>query len=124
MQWPEDIDFDAEGNAYIIDREKQCILVFNPTYQFLKYIGKNSSSTLIWDLPLSVRILGDYMYISDACKGVSIYHKSTEELIHCLPASGTVDTNDQVQGFPVGLAIDMDGYVYVCQHNSRCVLIY
>ena len=120
LQWPEDIDFDSKGNAYIVDKKKQCILVFSPTLQFMKYIGKD----LLWDCPLSVRVFGDYMYISDAHQGVSIYRKSTRELIHCLPESGTIGNDDQLQGYPVGLSIDKDGYVYVCQHNSRSVLIY
>ena len=121
LQWPEDIDFDTDGNAYIVDSQEQCVSVFSPTYQFLKCIGKGSTSLGI--LPLSIRIHGNYMYISDPHKGVSIYHKSTGKRIHCLTKS-TVDYDGQMKVFPVGLAIDMDGYVYVCQHKSNGVLIY
>ena len=121
LQWPEDIDFDTEGNAYVVDSREQCVSVFSSTYQFLKCFGKGSTS--IGAFPLSIRIGGNYMYISDPYKGVFIYHKLTGKRIHCLTKS-TVDYNGQMKVFPVGLAIDVGGYVYVCQHKSNGVLIY
>ena len=121
FQRPEDIDFDTEGNAYVVDSQlqEQCVLLFSPTYQFLKCIGKDYGI-----VPLSIRIHSDYMYLSDPHKGVSIYHKSTGEMIHHLTTS-TIDSDGKTQvSFPVGLAIDKDGYVYVCQPKSDCVVVY
>ena len=121
LQWPEDIDFDTEGNAYVVDSQDQSVSVFSPTYMFLKCIGKGSN--LLGIFPLSVRIHNNYMYISDPYKSVSIYHKSTGKVIHSLTKS-TVKYDGRTQFFPVGLAIDVDGFVYVCHHKSNGVLIY
>ena len=121
FRWPEDIDFDTDGNAYIVDSRQRCILIFSPTFKFLKCIGKDSS--LLGMFPLAIRILGEHMYISNPYKGVSIYQKSTGKLIHSLTTT-TVDRDGPTQFLAVGLAIDMDGYVYVCRKRSNCVLVY
>ena len=120
LQWPEDIDFDTEGNAYVVDSQERYVSIFSPTtYQFLKCIGKDYGI-----VPLSIRIHSDYLYLSDTHKGVSIYHKSTGEIIHHLTMS-TIDSDGEVQAnFPVGIAIDKDGYVYVCLYKSDCVVVY
>ena len=119
FQWPEDIDFNTEGNAYIVDSQVRCVLLFSPTFQFLKCIGKDYGI-----LPLSIRIHSDYMYISNPYNSVSIYHKSTGETIHRLTPS-TINSDGKVQvSYPVGIAIDKDGYVYVCLYKSDCVVVY
>ena len=108
FQWPEDIDFDSEGNAYVVDSKRKCVLLFGPTYEYLREI--NSTITPPLAFPIALRIHGDYMYISDGQKGVFVCHKTTGEVIH------------RFLNGSIGIAIDVDGYVYSCHQNS--VFIY
>jgi tripartite motif-containing protein 2/3/tripartite motif-containing protein 71 len=114
LQWPEDIDFDTEGIAYVVDSERKCIVLFSPTYEFLREI--NSTITPPLAFPVALHIHGDHMYISDAQEGVIVCHKSTGKVIHrCLN-----DSRHHWQGdiIYMGISVDMDGYVYSCHHNS------
>ena len=123
FQWPEDIDFDADGNAYIIDSKRKCVLLFSPTYQFIMEINSTLTPPLIF--PIAVRVHGDYIYISDIYRGVLACHKSTGKVMHHFsdtPFDLRGHTHSQV--FPVGIAINADGYVYVCQRAEHCLSIY
>ena len=127
FSWPEDIDFDVDGNAYIVDSHKVCVTVFSPTYQFMKCISLLDESTSVKPLlvlPLSVRIHGDHMYVGDPHLGVSVYCKHTGRLIQRF-----LEGNQDSSGIgklvrPVGLEIDVDGYLYVCLWKSNCVSIF
>ena len=70
LQWPYRF-LTTGGNTYNVDSRAQCISVFSSTYQFLKCFGKGSTS--LGAFPLSIRIGGSYMYISDPYKGVLFY---------------------------------------------------
>ena len=59
--------------------------------------------------PVAIRIHGDHMYISDGQQGVLVCHKSTGKVVHHFSRS---------RGIPMGVAIDVDGYVYSCCDNS------
>lgn len=127
LEWPEDIDFDVDRNAYVVDSQKVCVMVFSPAYQFLKCISLLNEDTSVKTqhvLPLSVRVRGDHMYIVDPHLGVSVYCKHTGILIkHFLednPDSGGMSK----WVCPVGLEIDVDGYVYVCLWKANCVSIF
>jgi cell fate (sporulation/competence/biofilm development) regulator YlbF (YheA/YmcA/DUF963 family) len=110
LQWPEDIDFDTDGIAYVIDSKRMCIVLFSQTYEYLREI--NSTITPSLEFPVALCIYGDHMYISDGQQGVLICHKSTGKVIHHFGS----------RGIPMGITIDVDGYVYSCCDNS--VFIY
>ena len=114
LQWPEDIDFDTKGNAYIVDSKRKCVLLFSPTYDFMQELNSTFTPPLIF--PIAICIHGNYMYISDGRQGVLACNKSTGKVIHHFLS------DSRCRGLPVGIAVDVDGYVYSCHHNS--VFIY
>jgi DNA-binding beta-propeller fold protein YncE len=127
LHWPEDIDFDTDGNAYIVDSGRECILLFSPTYQLIRDIKIYSTlqTTSPLRFPIALRVHGDYIYIGDAYQGVLVLacDKSTGKIIHHFSDS-PVDVKGHSQVFPVGIAIDADGYVYVCQWAKHCLSVY
>lgn len=125
--WPEDIDFDVDGNAYVVDSHKVCVMVFSPAYQFMKCIGFLDENTSIKPrliLPLSVRIRGDHMYVGDPHLGVSIYCRHSGTLIQRFLEGNQDSGGISKLACPVGLDIDVDGYLYVCLWKSNCVSIF
>jgi hypothetical protein len=126
LHWPEDIDFDTDGNAYIVDSKRKCILLFSPTYKFIREIKIYSTlqTTPQLKFPIAVRVHGDYIYIGGAYQGVLACDKSTGKIVHHFSLDSPVDFRGHSQIFSVGIAIDADGYVYVCQRAKHCLSIY
>ena len=59
---------------------------------------------------MALRIHGDYIYIGDAYRGVLACDKSTGKIIHQFSDS-PIDIRGDSQVFPVGIAVDADGYM-------------
>ena len=123
LHWPEDIDFDTDGYAYVVDSRRKCVLLFNPTYKLVREIKINSTlQTPSLRFPIALRVHGDYIFIGDAYQGVLACDKSTGKIIHHFSDSPVDKGYSQI--FPVGIAIDADGYVYVCQRAKHCLSVY
>ena len=109
LEWPEDIDFDTDGIAYVVDCNRKCVILFSPMYEYLREVYANSTITPSLAFPVAIRIHGDHMYISDGQQGVLVCHKSTGKVVHHFSRN---------RGVSMGVAIDVDGYVYSCCDNS------
>ena len=60
---------------------------------------------------------------SDAFQGVLAYDKLTGRAINRFTES-TTGRDGRTHVFPVGVAVDVDGYIYISQRNSHCVSIH
>jgi len=63
LKKPRDIDFDAQGNAYIVDYEKHQVLVFSDDGQYLHHFGQRG-----WDhgelhCPCGLCVREDNVYV-------------------------------------------------------------
>ena len=61
---PYDLDFDTEGNAYIIQRNNHQIQVIDSSGQFVRQFGQEEGEGKLKD-PTAVHVMGQFVYVSD-----------------------------------------------------------
>ena len=115
---PFSIAEDASGLLYITDMtgEVGCVQVFTAEGAYLNTIVLPSNDLFI-PIPTGICVEGNRLYICE---------RSRSQL-YVVSITGTVLANNGCFGkkigqfhTPLGIAIDMDGYLYVCDHaNSR-----
>lgn len=108
---PWDIDIDSAGRAYIADQNNsrvQVIDINNGT--FLKVIGDTGGKGKL-RRPTSVRILGEFLYVSDDDNSrVAVFHTSGEYVT----SFGTHrDSNGKKYRGPSRLCSDKEHFIYV-----------
>ena len=65
-----DIDFDHQGNVYVLDSSKKQILVFSEDGEYLHCLGQSKHSDI-------ERLHGDFVYATEwATHCVSVFHLS------------------------------------------------
>ena len=102
------ISSDNDGNLYICDRERSCIQVFSRDGAFLRSFGQCE----VGNYPVRLCVAGQYVYVSK--RGQNVHAFTTE--------GGYVTSfgqNCSEKGYPSGVCVDLDGFVYICYRNSR-----
>ena len=122
--WPEDIDFDTEGKIYVVDSQKICVLVFSSSHQFLTQFDLNVRNLKIGEkpFPTAVRIHKKQMYICDPHQGISVYDISGRFVSSF--CADKLEPNSGIDAYSVGIGVDKDGFVYVCQWKYSQIVIY
>ena len=117
LEDPEDIDFDSQGNIYVVDYGKDQVLVFSEDGQYLRHFGQSGKGKDELSGPAGLCVSGDYVYVTDYCNNrVSVFRMSGE-FVHSFGKEGS-DRGEL--DCPWGIAIDRDGFVFVCDAgNSR-----
>ena len=111
---PYDLHLDDSKNLYITytKADRIQVLTFDgrPRYQ----IGKKGSKPGQLNMPVSLQIAGDLLYVTECGNNrVSVFRTSGE----------FVTTFGEGHLFqPEGIAIDEDGYVYVTSHNENVLV--
>ena len=127
LKQPWDMDFDAQGNIYVVDsnfmvgtevdRNKQQVIVFSKDGQYLRHFGQWGDNKGQLRNPQGICVSGDYVFITDFHNHrVSVFRTSGEFVCSFgEKGSGRGELNS-----PWGIAIDRDGFVFVCDKgNSR-----
>ena len=113
---PADVDFDNRGNIFIPDNLNHRIQVLDPNGSFLYSFGKKGSGQGELKYPACLRIDGDNdeLYVTEFGNNrVSVFN-----------TSGRIITTfgEQHLRLPKGIAIDQDGYVYVCNGKTNVMV--
>ena len=121
LKKPRDIDFDAQGNMFILDFDKDQVLVFSEDGQYLHHFGQKG-----WDKgdlsdPRGICVKGDYVYITELFHCVSVFHVSGE-FVHCF-GKKEGPGRDKLSA-PYGIAVDQDGFVFVCDKDTSCIQVF
>ena len=110
-RFPSDIDFDNNGNIYVVCNGSHYIEVFSPGEHLFTIGGTHGKS---FTRPVSLVIFKELLYV-------------TEFEGHCVSVLST--TGDYIAHFggghlqnPEGIAIDEDGFVYVTSRHSKVVV--
>ena len=115
---PWDIDFDAQGNIYVLDfvvNQLSQVQVFSKDGQYLRHFGQKGQGNLVLH-PEGLCVSRDYVYVTERYNRVSVF-RTSGEFVHSFgtEGSGRGELNN-----PYGIAVDMDGFVFVCDKgNSR-----
>ena len=113
---PEDLDFDDNGNIYIINEGSKAITIFNAEHEYTRSIPLNK---IIY--PVSMRIVNENFYITDMIGHCLVVFNRNGEEIHRLQIEPSNHTPFPKE-YPIGLEVDADGYIYISTGNE--ILIY
>lgn len=108
--FPTDVDFDSSDNVYVCDCHDHQIKVYSPDGRFIRSIGHNFRSAEL-QLPLNLCIFNDHLYVTQTKKNHVTVCKTTGELVKRF--------GQRVLQQLEGIAVDMDGYVYISSHYSK-----
>ena len=121
LQYPRDIDFDSQGNIYVVDSNKKQVLVFSNDGQYLYHFGQRAHGKEELSCPEGLCVAGDYVYVTELRSNrVSVFHTSGE-FVHSFGkrGSGRGEFND-----PYGIAIDDNGFVFVCDYTNGRIQVF
>ena len=109
---PVDIDFDIQGNIYVVDCNKKQVLVYGEDGQHLHHFDYRGRGTSLVGLCVS----GDYLYVTEFwINGVSVF-RTSGEFVHSF--------GRDVLWRSCGIAIDQDGFVFVCDTEHNCIQVF
>ena len=109
---PTDVAFDRDGNIYVTDGEVNSrVLKFNKYGNFLLGWGMKGSGPGQFDLPHSIAIDGDVVYVGDR----------ENARIQLFDLSGHF-LREWKLGHPFGLFVTSDHFIYMCDAIAGCIL--
>ena len=111
---PYDIDFDAKGNAYVVDSGNNRVQVLNEDGQFQREFGREKLNYP--NGPRGIHIDGDYVYVSTTyvLNKVVVFRTSGDFVTTIGENFGTV----------YGITTDSNGSLYICTYSlDRCIIL-
>ena len=121
LKKPRDIDFDAQGNLFILDSDKHQVLVFSEDGQYLRHFGQKGRGKGELSEPRGICVSGDYVYITELYNRVSVFH-TCGEFVHSF-GKKEGPGRDELRT-PYGIAVDQDGFVFVCYKDNSCIQVF
>ena len=117
LKKPVDIDFDSQGNIYVVDTEEDLVLVFSEDGQYLCHFGQWEEGEGELSDPQGLCVRGDYVYVTECGNHRVSVFRTSGEFVHSFGQEGSGRGGLK---YPFGIAIDQDGFVFVCDNeNSR-----
>jgi sugar lactone lactonase YvrE len=118
MMAPINATFDARGNLYITDTEREQVLIYGPDRTPQEPLGRKGEMK-----PCGVTVAGENLYVTDLKNHqVRIYSLPDRKLVRSIPRE---DDKPEARLYsPVNVAVDAQGKVYVCDPGSFCVQVY
>ena len=120
---PEDVDrpvgiaFDEENNVYVTDLHHHRISKFSSEGTLLATIGQSGNSPGELHSPRGIAIRKNYIYVTERDNHrVSVFQTNGESV-----AVFGMDTELQDPG---SIIIDEDGFVYVCDEDKNCIVVF
>ena len=111
-----DIDFDSQGNIYVVDYEKNEVLVFSEDGQYLRHFGQWDEGEDELSGPQGLCVSGDYVYVTENCNHRVTVFCTSGGFVHSFGKRGS--DRGELQ-WPWGIAVDQDGFVFVCD-DCKC----
>jgi hypothetical protein len=118
MRSPINAAFDAGGNLYITDTEREQVLIYGPDNQPQDPLGRKGEMK-----PCGIAIAGENLYVTDLKNHqVRIYSLPGRALVRSIPRDD--DPGGGRLYSPVNVAVDAQGKVHVSDPGAFCVQIY
>ena len=115
-----DITHDDHGNLYVSSADA-CIDVLSKGGEFLYSFGCDGNGVNMLCKPWGVCVSGQYVYVSDMGNhNISVYTTEGEYLT----SFGQKGSDDGEFNEPWGVCTDMDGFIYVCDHNNYRIQVF
>ena len=130
LKQPWDIDFDHQGNIYIVDLDRNQVLVFTVNGQYLRHFGRKGQGKGELSAPHGLCVSGEYVYVTEeggnwlvnislySWNSVSVF-RTSGEFIHSFWKWASE------LSYPRGIAVNHDGFVFVCcNRDSSCIRVF
>ena len=109
-----DIAFDDNNRMYVIDTTNR-VQVLDVNCIFQHYIGMEDEQPILKD-PQGICVNGDYVYVTEKeASRVSVFSLDGQLVSHI--GEGYLQS-------PCGIAVDLDGFVWVCDWEKEAVLVF
>ena len=100
---PSAVEFDGDGNMYVLDQGNCRVQVFNPAFQLQRTFGEK----ILTYPSYGIHVAKDFVYVTQVTKNcVSVFDKLTGAFV--------VSFSCKELKNPVGITVDSEGYIYVC----------
>ncbi|MBN2332498.1 MAG: hypothetical protein JXO49_04235 [Deltaproteobacteria bacterium] len=107
LKKPINLAVDREGTLYVADTARQEILVYGPSGNFLRTIGREQELR-----PVDLAVDGDFLYVTDVKKHqVMIYDRLTGTFLQGV--GNHPETPSESLSMPLGLAVDSKGSLFL-----------
>ena len=119
---PHSLAEDSDGNVYVSDSKSGCIGVFSQRGVHLKTLQKPGNEDEGESFaPTGICVAGDYVYSSDkAANQVVVFHTNGKYVT----SYGRFGHGPGQFYNPLSIAVDVDGYMYLCDYTNKRVLMY
>ena len=121
LRQPVDIDFDTQGNIYVVDALQHVVLVFSEDGQHLRYFGRGEQGKGELTDPKGICVSGDYVYVSEHFNHRVSVFRTSGEFVHSF---GKLGPGRHEVDWHVGMAVDQDGFVFVCDNGNSCIQVF
>ena len=121
LKEPRDIDFDTQGNIYVVDFLQHEVLVFSEDAQYQRHFGQGEQGKGELTEPRGLCVSGDYVYVTEQYNHrVSIF-RTSGEFVHSF---GKLGSGRGELNRPYGIAVDQDGFVFVCDCSNNRIQVF
>lgn len=118
FQSPINAAFDARGNLYVTDTEREQVMVFGPDNVPQDPLGRKDEMK-----PCGIAVAGESLYVTDLQNHqVRIYSLPDRKLVRTIPRAD--DAGKGKLFSPVNVAVDDQGNVHVTDPGAFCVQVY
>ena len=117
---PHSIAEDGDGLVYVTDVQDGigCIHVFKPEGEHLRTFTHSSTDMF---MPLGICIEDDYVYVCDGAENCLVVFRTGGEFVTTFGSYGK--HRGQFHS-PLSVTVDLDGFLYVCDHNNARVQVF
>ena len=114
------VSSDEHGNLYVSDEVKSCVHVFS-NGEFLHSFGCGEDGEKVLSLPRGVCVAGQYVYVVNYGKHCMSVFTTKGEHVTTFGQWGSANGDFT---YPIGVCVDTDEFVYVCDYNNQRVQIF
>jgi DNA-binding beta-propeller fold protein YncE len=118
LESPHSVALDDAGNIYVTDTMGQHVHVYDKTGAHLRSVGHPHDDEFA---PSGIAIEDRHMFVADRGGNQVVVLTLAGEFVMATGSYGTA--KGQFQN-PSGLAIDLDGYLYVCDYGNSRVQVF
>ena len=118
---PLDVDFDSRKNMYVADPKRHSIVIFDKAGAYIRTIGSYGANPGSLSRPTGVCVSGEYVYVVEILvQRVSVFNVNGTFVC----SFGSHGHQMGQLNAPVAIAMDKDGYLYVCDTQNNRIQVF